>query len=124
MSSTRGRPFKIDPKDVRLYYEAMYAVVTSMEWPWTERGAVRMDEPPERDDDLPPADSLQHKMNTYLNAEALQVVKARARKDRHRQKNKPVCVHLDHDAWVLLKGYTEENDVTLSQAVRQLFHTK
>tara|TARA_R100001509_G_scaffold128837_1_gene82211 strand:- start:4059 stop:4844 length:786 start_codon:yes stop_codon:yes gene_type:complete len=101
VSTRRGRPFDIKPEDVRLYYEAMYAVTQSMEWPWTERGVPSMEEPPERDDMLPPADNLLHYMNTYLNAEALQLVKAKARRDRHRQKKKPVCLHLDYDAWAL-----------------------
>lgn len=123
MSTRRGRPFDIKPEDVRLYYEAMYAVTQSMEWPWTELGVPGMEEPPERDDKLPTADSLMHYLHTYLNAEALQRVKAKARRDRHRQKKKPVCLHLDHDAWALLKAYADDGDITLSEAVRRHFQT-
>lgn len=124
MPSRRGRPFMIKPDDVRLYYESMYAVVTSMEWPWTERGVPGLEEPPERDDDLPTAEGLMHKMDTYLNPEALNAVKARARKVRHRQKKKPVCLHLEYDTWALLKECAQEKNMTLSQAVRELLHNR
>lgn len=121
METRRGRPFTIKSEDVRLYYEAIYAVTQSMEWPWTEHGAWRLKALPERDDDLPPADVLLHQMQLYLNDEALKRVKAKARRDRHRQQHKPVCVHLDYDAWALLKAYADDHQITLSEAVYRGF---
>lgn len=76
-------------------------------------------DPPERDDNLPPANSLLHQMHLYLNEEALKLVKAKARRDRHRQKKRPVCLHLDYDAWALLKAYADDCEITLSEAVRR-----
>lgn len=122
-SRGRGRPFVILPEDVRLYYEAMYAVVSSSEWPWTsERGPLHMRETPNRDDELPTPERLLVMMS-YLNPAALQAVKARARQIRHRRKSKPVCVHLDLDAWSVLSAYARRENITLSEAVRRTVPT-
>jgi hypothetical protein len=32
-------------------------------------------------------------------------------------------LHLDHDAWALLKAYADDGDITLSEAVRRHFQT-
>lgn len=117
----RGRPFVIKDADTRLYYEAMYAVINTSQWPWTSHGRIRFGKPPSRDDELPTPEFLMHTLKTYFNEEAQSAVKARARRVRSRQKKMPVGTHLDFDAWELLSTYSRLQNVTLSQAIRERF---
>lgn len=82
---------------------------------------MRLSRSPVPDDELPDANSLEHTIRTYLNADAQRLVKARARQLRHRSSKKPVSVHLDHDAWALLSAYSKSEDITLSEAIRRRF---
>lgn len=121
MLKAKGRPWKINSADVRLYYQAMTNVATSHPWPWTTAGKPKLAPLPDRDDELPGPDSLQHFLQTYFSEEALHVIKARVRKLRLRTRNKPVGIDLDSDAWALLARYAEKEGCTLSDAIRRKF---
>ena len=117
------RAWSIAPADVRHYSQAIYAVATTHPWPWKRD---RQLDPfklrvPENDDELLPPELLQHFITTNFITEAQQLVKARVRKAKHREKAKPVCVHLDVEAWELLADYAKSNNLTLSQAVKDRF---
>lgn len=120
-SRPRGRPFVIKPEDVRVYCEALWDVVQESEWPWSERGAANLRPVPADDRDLPSVVSITHQITSFLNADTQKKVKARARMRKHRQNNKPVCIHLDHDAWSLLAAESKREKITLSEVIRRRF---
>jgi len=120
----RGRPFVIKPEDVRVYCEALWDVVQESEWPWGELGPANLRPTPANDRDLPSVETITHQITHLLNADAQKKLKARARMRKHRQhrqNNKPVCIHLDNDAWSLLAAESKREKITLSEVIRRRF---
>lgn len=116
----RGRPFIIEKEDARLYYETLYAVVAASEWPWAQGQApLALREPPARDDELPNPEHILSLIESLKTKEQRRI-KARVRQIRHRRKARPVCVHLDQDAWSRLSSYARKHNFSLSQAVVDL----
>ncbi len=116
-----GRPWIIEPEDVRLYMEAMWAVSKSHEWPWTEKGRPNLLRVPDRDDELPRPDQVKHWLVSYFNTEAQQLVKARVRKLRYRLRKKTITIDLDEDAWQLVSTYAQAENISLSEAIKAKF---
>lgn len=109
----------IEDADVRLYHDAMVGVATSMAQPWTARGKPRWGgKRIEQDDQLPTGKQIQQQLMTYYTPVAIQRVKERVYKARHRQKHKPEGVHLDQHAHRLLKRRAERLGLSFSDTLR------
>jgi len=111
----------IKPSDTRLFANAIAAIERDHPWPWRHRPLPVLSVS-DRDDELQTPDTLQHRMLTHLNDEAVNRVLARVRKARYRARQKQTCVHLDVDAWRSLKDVANElgPGTSLSETVRML----